>query len=118
MAPYTFACPGAWTPVATDPLWSNTMRLPDIVRVGVLCAIYFATGKFGLSLDAVSGFATAVWPPTGVALAALVLYGYCLWPGIALAAFLVNLSAGAPVLVACGMALGNTLEAVVGTVLL
>ena len=49
---------------------------------------------------------------------ALVLYGYRLWPGIALGAFLVNLSAGAPVLVACGMALGNTLEALLGTVLL
>ena len=46
-----------------------------------------------------------------MALAALVLYGYRLWPGIALGAFLVNLSAGAPVLVAGGMALGNTLEA-------
>src|SRR5215831_9218447 len=94
------------------------MRLPDIVRVTVLCVIYFATAKFGLSLDAVHGFAAAVWPPTGIALAALVLYGYRLWPGVALGAFLVNLSAGAPVLVAGGMALGNTLEALVGTVLL
>jgi PAS domain S-box-containing protein len=66
----------------------------------------------------VSGVAAAVWPPTGIALAALVLYGYCLWPGIALAAFLVNLSVGVPVLVAAGMALGNTLEAVLGAMLL
>jgi len=94
------------------------MSMPDVVRVGVLCVIYFATAKFGLSLDAVSGFAAAVWPPTGIALVALVLYGYRLWPGIALGAFLVNLSAGAPVLVAGGMALGNTLEALLGTVLL
>lgn len=94
------------------------MRTPDVVRAGVLCIAYFATAKFGLSLDAVSGFAAAVWPPTGIALVALVLYGYRLWPGIAVGAFLVNLSAGAPVPVACGMALGNTLEAFVGTVLL
>lgn len=94
------------------------MRTPDVIRVGVLCIVYFATAKFGLSLDAVSGFAAAVWPPTGIALVALVLYGYRLWPGIALGAFLVNLSAGAPVPVACGMAVGNTLEALVGTVLL
>jgi PAS domain S-box-containing protein len=104
--------------VAYDQPWSNGMSISDVVRVAVLCVIYFATAKFGLSLDAVSGFAAAVWPPTGVALAALVLYGYRLWPGIALGAFLVNLSAGAPVLVAGGMALGNTLEALVGTVLL
>jgi hypothetical protein len=52
----------------------------------------------GLSLNAVSGVTAAVWLPTGVALVALVLYGYDLWPGIAVAAFLVNLSIGAPLL--------------------
>jgi PAS domain S-box-containing protein len=90
----------------------------DVVRLGILCGIYFTAARLGLSLDAVSGFSTAVWPPTGIALVALVLFGYRLWPGIALAAFLVNVSAGAPVLVAVGMATGNTLEAVVGTYLL
>jgi integral membrane sensor domain MASE1 len=89
-----------------------------VVHVGLLCLIYVSTAKLGLSLDAVSGFATAVWPPTGLALAALILGGFRLWPGIALGAFLVNLSAGAPLLVAGGMAVGNTLEALVGTWLL
>ena len=97
-------------------LHAPSMR--DVVHMGVLCGIYFSAAKLGLSLDAVSGFATAVWPPTGIALAALALFGYRLWPGIALGAFLVNASAGAPVLVASGMAIGNTLEAVVGTYLL
>lgn len=69
-------------------------------------------------MDAVSGFATMVWPPTGISLAALLIFGYRLWPGIALAALLVNFVTGAPFLVACGMALGNTLEAVVGVFLL
>jgi PAS domain S-box-containing protein len=104
-----------------DWLGSYTMTLqfvPYGLRVGLLCVIYFAMARFGLSLDTMSGFAAAVWPPTGMALIALVLGGYCLWPGIALGAFLVNLSAGAPVLVACGMALGNTLEALVGAILL
>jgi len=97
------------------------MKMPFVpygLRVGLLCVLYFATARFGLSLDAVNGFAAAVWPPTGIALMALVVGGYCLWPGIALGALLVNLSAGAPVLVACGMALGNTLEALLGAVLL
>ena len=94
------------------------MNISDVVRMGGVGVLYFATGKFGLSLDAVSGVAVAVWPPTGIALVALVLYGYYLWPSIALAAFLVNLSVGVPVLVAGGMALGNTLEAVLGAVLL
>jgi integral membrane sensor domain MASE1 len=88
------------------------------VHVGLLCLLYVSTAKLGLSLDAVSGFATAVWPPTGLALAALILGGMRLWPGITLGAFLVNLSAGAPLLVAGGMAVGNTLEALVGTWLL
>jgi len=94
------------------------MRMPDVVRMGGLTILYVATAKVGLSLDAVHGFAAAVWPPTGIALAALLLYGTCLWPGITIGAFLVNYTAGAPLLVACGMALGNTLEALVGAVLL
>jgi PAS domain S-box-containing protein len=92
--------------------------IADVVRMGILCGIYVSAAKLGLSLDAVSGFATAVWPPTGIALVALTLYGYRLWPGIALGAFLANVSAGATAPVAAGMALGNTLEAVVGTYLL
>jgi PAS domain S-box-containing protein len=96
----------------------HALSIPDLVRMGILCGIYVGAAKLGLSLDAVSGFATAVWPPTGIALVALVLYGYRLWPGIAAGAFLVNASAGASVLVASGMAVGNTLEAIVGAYLL
>jgi PAS domain S-box-containing protein len=94
------------------------LSMLDLVRMGILCGVYVSAAKLGLSLDAVSGFATAVWPPTGIALAALVLYGYRLCPGIAVGAFLVNAAAGAPVLVASGMAVGNTLEAVLGAYLL
>jgi hypothetical protein len=42
--------------------------------LGGVGAPYLAAATFGLSLDAVSGFAAAVWPPTGIALAALILY--------------------------------------------
>ena len=94
------------------------MRTPDVVRMVVLCVCYVATAKFGLSLDAVHSVAAAVWPPTGIALMALVLGGCRLWPGITCGAFLANLWAGAPVPVACGIAMGNTLEALVGTMLL
>src|SRR5947209_9705492 len=98
--------------------WSHMMRTLDVVRMVVLCVSYVATAKFGLSLDAVHSVATAVWPPTGIALMALVLGGYRLWPGIAVGAFLINLWAGAPLPVACGITLGNTLEALVGALLL
>jgi signal transduction histidine kinase len=69
-------------------------------------------------LAPVSRFAALVWPPTGIALAALVLVGYRLWPGVALGAFVVNAWIGAPVLVALGISVGNTLEALMGTYLL
>src|SRR5262245_22580804 len=91
---------------------------PYPIHLALLAALYVGTATFGLWLHAVGGFATSVWPTTGLALAALVLGGMRLWPGIALGAFLVNAWAGAPWLVAAGMALGNTLEAVVGTLLL
>jgi hypothetical protein len=43
----------------------------DLVGMGLLWGIYVSTAALGLSLDAVSGIATVVWPPTGIALAAL-----------------------------------------------
>jgi signal transduction histidine kinase/integral membrane sensor domain MASE1 len=96
-----------------------TVRLlKDTSALVVLLVVYLATAKLGLGFDAASGFATLVWPPSGIALAALLLYGMRLWPAITLGAFLVNLATGAPPLVAFGMAAGNTLEAVVGAHLL
>ena len=72
----------------------------------------------GLQIGAISGFATLVWPPTGIALVALLLGGYRLWPGIFLGALIANSWTGAPIPVALGIASGNTLEAVVATYLL
>ncbi len=87
-------------------------------KLAVIFAAYFITARIGLSLDAVSGFATLVWAPTGIALAAILILGYRYWPGIMLAAFLVNLTTEAPPLVALGISIGNTLEALVGAYLL
>jgi len=76
--------------------------------------MYVAVARLGLQLDPVSRFATFVWPPTGLSLAALLLFGRRVWPGIALGALVANLWNGAPIPLAAGIALGNTLEAVVG----
>jgi signal transduction histidine kinase/integral membrane sensor domain MASE1/ActR/RegA family two-component response regulator len=84
-----------------------------------LAAVYFGAAKLGLSLAV--GRAeqvSAVWPPTGIALAAVLLFGYRVWPGIALGAFLANALANEPLGTACGIATGNTLEALVGAWLL
>ena len=94
------------------PSWS------DCIGMGLLCVIYVSTAALGLSLDAVSGIAAVVWPPTGIALAAMTLYGTRFWPGITLGALLINLWAGAPVSSAGGVAVGNTLEALLGAFLL
>ena len=90
-------------------------------RVGswlLVAAVYFASAKLGLSLAFVAEQVSAVWPPTGIALAAVLLLGYRAGPGILLGAFLANATAHEPILVACGIAVGNTLEAVVGAWLL
>ncbi len=92
--------------------------LPDLARILALGAVYYASARLGLMLDAVAGVATPVWPPSGLSLAALLLFGYRVWPGIALGAFFANFHVGQPWGVALGIAVGNTLEPVLGATLL
>lgn len=73
--------------------------------------VFFA--RLGLKLEAVEGFAALVWPPSGIALTALLLSRFRLWPVISLAAFIVNWSAGASIGISLLIASGNTLEAVI-----
>src|SRR5881296_3668586 len=90
---------------------------PPVVVLG-LAAIYLLAGKLGLLLAFVHASATAVWPPTGIALAAFLLLGYRVWPGIFLGAFLVNLTTAGSVATTLGIATGNTLEGLAGAYLL
>ena len=92
------------------------MAEPRLMRVGVLTAlavVYFVAGRFGLSLAIVNDSASAIWPPTGIAVAALLLLGPGVWPAVAVGAFLVNLTTSGVVGSSVAIALGNTLEAVV-----
>jgi len=93
-------------------------RLGYVAAVLGLAASYVVAARLGLMIDAVAGFATLVWPATGIALAALLIFGYRVWPGVFIGAFVANMLTGAPPLVALGIAAGNTLEAVVGAYLL
>ncbi|MBI4031248.1 MAG: MASE1 domain-containing protein, partial [Proteobacteria bacterium] len=79
-----------------------------------IAACYFVFGKLGLQLASVHPSATAVWPPTGIAFAAVLILGYRFWPGIFLGAFLVNWTTAGSMATSLGIATGNTLEALVG----
>jgi integral membrane sensor domain MASE1 len=117
----------------TEPVLAHPQRIPErshekpVLRYGwalypaqvaFLAAVYFGAAKLGLTMALVAEQVTAVWPPTGIALAALVLFGSRAWPGITLGAFLANATANAPLGTAAGIALGNTLEALLGAWLL
>ena len=79
-----------------------------------LAAAYFVVGRLGLSFAIVHPSASAIWPPSGIALAALLLWGYRLWPGVFLGAFLVNITTQVTVATTVAIASGNTLEALLG----
>lgn len=83
----------------------------------LLAVLYFCAGSFGLSLAHVHPSASAVWPPSGIALAAILLWGYRLWPGIFIGAFAVNLAAAGSAVTALSIGAGNTLEAILGATL-
>jgi PAS domain S-box-containing protein len=83
-----------------------------------LVAAYVGAAKLGIELSVAHGVITPVWAPTGIALAALVLFGLRLWPAVLLGAFIANAISGASLGEAAVISVGNTLEAVVGTMLL
>jgi PAS domain S-box-containing protein len=83
-----------------------------------LVGVYVGAAKLGIELSVAHGVITPVWAPTGIALAALVLFGRRLWPAVALGAFIANATSGAALPDATVISVGNTLEAVVGAALL
>ena len=83
-------------------------------QVAIVAILYVLAALGGLRFDAVSGFASLVWAPTGIALAVVLLAGRRIWPGIFIGALVTNVITGAPVLAAAGIGVGNTLEAVIG----
>jgi PAS domain S-box-containing protein len=93
-------------------------RLVDALVFIAVGSLYIGAAKLGLALSVAHGLITPVWAPTGIALAAMVLFGRRLWPAILAAAFIANVTSGASIAVALAISVGNTLEAVVGSSLL
>jgi len=93
-------------------------RQKNLIANGAMAAVYFATGKLGLSMALVHPSSTAVWPPSGIVLAAFLVLGYRVWPGVAAGAFLVNVTTAGSILTSLGIAAGNTLEGLAGAYLI
>lgn len=104
----------------TSARYSQTQLFQNVV----VAVAYLATAKLGFLLALEHTNATAVWPPAGIALAACLVFGFRIWPGIFLGAFSANLlvlaapfSSLSVLAVSCCTASGNTLEALVGAYL-
>jgi signal transduction histidine kinase len=93
-------------------------RAAHLARLALLAAAYTALAKIGLRVATVGHSVTLVWPPTGLALAALLLGSRRLWPAIAVGAFVANVTTpGVGLLTSATIAAGNTLEAFIGATL-
>ncbi|MGX5210355.1 MASE1 domain-containing protein [Streptomyces violaceus] len=101
---------------------SQDLRTPVVLVLQTLAvaACYYVSGKLGLLRELVveGAVVTPIWPPTGVSVAFLLLFGLRCWPGIALGAFFVILSITSLTPSALGVLAGNTAAPVVGYLLL
>jgi len=94
-----------------------------LAEMGALAVLYYAGARLGLLLAIEKTNSTPVWPPAGIALAGMLLFGRRVWPAVWLGAFIANIvvfhehqAAGAAVILGVSglIACGNTLEALVG----
>jgi signal transduction histidine kinase/ActR/RegA family two-component response regulator len=99
-------------PKAVETMQSR--RFSGLTVIGIVTLSYFIAGKLGLTLASLNASASPVWPPAGIALAALLLLGYRVWPAILVGAFLVNITTAGNLATSFAIAAGNTLEAVAG----
>ncbi len=104
-----------------QPTRSKPERIEGVKTLGLLTVftiVYYYAGKYGVSLVFVNGSTSVVWPPTGIALAATLIWGYRFWPAIFIGSFLVNSAMHYPWATGLGNATGDTLEALVAAGLL
>ena len=89
-------------------------RWAVLAQAALLAAAYFAAAKLALLLAIPPGYATAIWPGSGIALAALLLGGNRLWPGVLVGSFAANITIEGSILAAVVIAAGSTFQALVG----
>ena len=107
-------------PRVSEPAMSARRSFPRrLLVLALLAAVYFAAAKSSLTFFAsINASASAIWPPTGITLAAFLLLGYDIWPAILIGAFLANLTTQGSVATSIGIGIGNTLEGLVGAYLI
>ena len=96
----------------------NQSKTKLIAKIAAVALVYLVVGKLGLRLAVLYPSASAVWPGTGLAMGVFLIFGYELWPGIFIGAFLTNLLTAGSVLTSVAIASGNTLEGLVGAFLI
>src|SRR5687767_11069041 len=87
--------------------WGNASR------IALLAAVYFAAAQLALQLAIRPGYAAAIWPASGIALAAALVFGARIWPGIWLGSFFANISVEGAWFDAGVIATGSSLQALV-----
>ena len=95
----------------------NQSKTKLIAKIAAVALVYLVVGKLGLRLAVLYPSASAVWPGTGLAMGAFLIFGYEVWPGILVGAFLTNLLTAGSVLTSVAIGAGNTLEGLIGAFL-
>ena len=86
-------------------------RTSTLLTGAAVLGVYFLTGKLGLRFATLHPSATAIWAPSGISLAACLLFGSQIWPAIFAGAFLVNITSYGSIATSVAIAGANTLEA-------
>jgi diguanylate cyclase (GGDEF)-like protein len=89
-------------------------RAKHLAVLGGVAAAYYVAASLGLRLAYLNPSATPVWAPSGIALAAFLVWGRAVWPAVFVAALLVNLGTAGNFVTSVSIAIGNTLEGVLG----
>jgi integral membrane sensor domain MASE1 len=95
-----------------------SIDLRYLLALAMLAFAYVFFARVGFAFAFATRQVTAVWPPTGIAVAAMLLLGYRIWPGVWLGAFISNAISDVPLLAAAGIASGNTLGPLLAAFLL
>src|SRR5947207_12936614 len=87
-------------------------------ELGAVALAYYILAKLGLTLASLHPSASPIWPPTGFALAVVLLRGYRVWPAIFTGALIANITTAGSIVTGIAIAAGNSLEALIGAALI